>query len=222
MVESCCTVDVRHLLPAVTTPTLVVRRVDETWLSVEHGQYLAAHIPDARYATFIDDCRAARAGAEPRRAIKEVLRRAMSQPEEIAAALPPTRAEIARLHVSPELTILKVVWAPGMHSGPHDHRMWACIGIYTGGEDNSLFRRADRSLVSSGGRSLRPRDVLLLGDDAIHAVTNPTVDFAGAIHVYGGDFFAAQRSEWTGPPYVEQPYDVDRVLAYFEAANRPN
>jgi hypothetical protein len=61
----------------------------------------------------------------------------------------------------------------------------------------------------------------MLGDDAIHAVTNPTTSFAGAIHVYGGDFFATQRSEWTGPPpYQEEPYDVERVLAYFEAANQ--
>lgn len=26
-----------------------------------------------------------------------------------------------------ELTIIKVVWAPGMSFGPHDHRMWAAI-----------------------------------------------------------------------------------------------
>ena len=60
----------------------------------------------------------------------------------------------------------------------------------------------------------------LLGDDAVHAVTNPTEQFAGAIHVYGGDFFATPRSEWSGPPWVEQPYDVERVLAYFESANQ--
>jgi predicted metal-dependent enzyme (double-stranded beta helix superfamily) len=98
--------------------------------------------------------------------------------------------------------------------------MWAAIGIYSGGEDNAFYRRAGDSLVASGGKSLRPREAVLLGDDAIHAVTNPTTQFAGAIHIYGGDFFAVPRSEWRGEPYREQPYDVDYVLNYFEEANR--
>lgn len=124
------------------------------------------------------------------------------------------------MHVTPELTILKVVWAPGMTLGPHDHRMWAAIGVYSGGEDNSFYRRAENTLTPSGGKSLRPGDVELLGDDAIHGVTNPTMSFAGAIHVYGGDFFATPRSEWRGEPFREQPYDVEYVLNYFEEANR--
>jgi predicted metal-dependent enzyme (double-stranded beta helix superfamily) len=170
--------------------------------------------------TFISRCVAAVSETEPRLAIKEVLTEAMADPESIAASLPPTRAEIVRLHVSPELTILKVVWAPGMILGPHDHRMWASIGVYTGGEDNSFYRRAGKTLDGSGGKSLRPGDVVLLGDDTIHAVANPTVQFAGAIHVYGGDFFTTPRSEWRGEPYREQPYDVDDVLNRFDEANR--
>ena len=138
----------------------------------------------------------------------------------MARALPPNRAEIFRLHVSPELTILKVVWAPHMAFGPHDHRLWAAIGVYSGGEDNSFFRRDGDSLVAAGGKSLRSGDTVLLGEDAIHAVTNSTSEFAGAIHIYGGDFFSTPRSEWRGEPYREQPYDVDYVLNYFDQANR--
>jgi predicted metal-dependent enzyme (double-stranded beta helix superfamily) len=169
--------------------------------------------------SFLTDCIAARRETEPLRAIKELLDRAVSKSDEVAAALPPERAGLTRLHVSPELTILKLVWGPGMRLWPHDHRMWAAIGIYSGGEENEFFRRDGTSLVESGGRSLRPGDVCLLGDDVIHAVTNPTRQFAGAIHVYGGDFFAQPRSEWPAVPYEEEPFDVDRLLAHFEAAN---
>jgi len=171
--------------------------------------------------TFVADCIAANRESEPRQAVRAVLERAVSQPAEVAAALPPERAELVRLHVSPELTIIKVVWAPGMHLWPHDHRMWAAIGIYTGGEDNAFYRRAGSGLVDSGGKELRVRDVCLLGDDTVHAVTNPTSVYAGGIHIYGGDFFSTPRSEWTGDPYEERPYDVDRTLAYFEACNQP-
>jgi len=92
--------------------------------------------------------------SEPLRAIKDVLDRAVSKP----ATLPPFAARARRdhaLHVSPDLTVIKVVWAPGMRLWPHDHRMWAAIGIYTGGEDNEFFRRNATSLV--GIRRPQPR-----------------------------------------------------------------
>jgi predicted metal-dependent enzyme (double-stranded beta helix superfamily) len=169
---------------------------------------------------FLEDCVAATREAEPRRAIKEVLERAVADPAAIARALPPQRSGITKLLESPELTVLHVVWAPGMSFGPHDHRMWAAIGIYSGGEDNSFYRRQGDTLVASGGTRLEPRDVTLLGGDTIHAVANPTGEFAGAIHVYGGNLFATERSEWRGEPFREQPYDSDHVLRYFEEANR--
>ena len=59
----------------------------------------------------------------------------------------------------------------------------------------------------------------LLGDDTIHKVTNPTREHAGAIHIYGGDFFTIERSEWDEDTHLEQPYDVEATLRNFEAAN---
>lgn len=169
--------------------------------------------------SFIADCLTASAEPQPRLAVKEVLDRAVSEPGALAAALPPDRAELVRLHVSDQLTVLKVVWAPGMTIRPHDHNTWATIGIYTGGEDNGFFRRAGTGVEPSGGRSLRVGDSCLLGDDTIHQVHNPTGEHTGAIHIYGGDFFSLPRSEWAGEPLTEQPYDVDRTLQLFEDAN---
>jgi predicted metal-dependent enzyme (double-stranded beta helix superfamily) len=171
---------------------------------------------------FVAACREVLTETEPRLAVKEVLEAAVADPRAIAAALPPSRAEIVNLYAAPELTVLNVVWAPGMSFGPHDHRMRAAIGVYSGGEENRFFRRAEQSLTPSGEKDLRPRDVCLLGSDAVHAVTNPTSEYAGAIHVYGGDFFGTPRSEWRGDPLREEPYDVERVLASFEAANGPS
>jgi predicted metal-dependent enzyme (double-stranded beta helix superfamily) len=170
--------------------------------------------------SFLQDCVEAAREAEPHRAVKELLQRAVAEPAEVARALPPERSGITKLLVAPEVTVLHVVWAPGMSFGPHDHRMWAAIGIYTGGEDNSFYRRQGDTLAASGGKRLEPGDTVLLGGDTIHAVTNPTGDFAGAIHVYGGDLFATDRSEWRGDPYREQPYDSEYVIRYFEEANR--
>jgi predicted metal-dependent enzyme (double-stranded beta helix superfamily) len=164
-------------------------------------------------------CAAAIEETEPRLAVKAVVERAVADPRAIAAALPPERGEIVPLHVSDALTVLKIVWTPGMVLGPHDHRMWAAIGVYSGGEDNRFFRRVDATLVDSGERSLAPGDVCLLGDDVVHEVANRTGECTGAIHVYGGNFFTKPRSEWWGDPPTEHPFDVERVKAMFDEAN---
>jgi class 3 adenylate cyclase len=41
--------DVRDVLPAIRVPTLVIHRRDAGGFRVEHGRYLAEHIPDAKY-----------------------------------------------------------------------------------------------------------------------------------------------------------------------------
>src|SRR5690606_24889880 len=132
--------------------------------------------------TFLADCVDATTESQPRLALKELLARAVAEPDAVARALPATRAGIERLHVSPELTVLKVVWGPGMRIFPHDHRMWAAIGIYGGQEDNSFYRRSPEGVVPSGGTELVERDATLLGDDTIHAVHNPRNTYTGAIH----------------------------------------
>jgi predicted metal-dependent enzyme (double-stranded beta helix superfamily) len=167
--------------------------------------------------TLITDCLAATTEHEPRLAVKEVLARAVSEPTAVARALPTRRAGIERLHVSAELTVLKVVWGPRMRIFPHDHRMWAAIGIYGGQEDNAFYRRTREGVVSSGGAELHECDVVLLGDDAIHAVVNPLQQHTGAIHVYGGDFFTQPRSEFDPETLEEGPYRVERTLALFDS-----
>jgi pimeloyl-ACP methyl ester carboxylesterase len=41
--------DVRHVLPAIQAPTLIIQRKEDAYRRVEHGRYLAETIPDAKY-----------------------------------------------------------------------------------------------------------------------------------------------------------------------------
>jgi predicted metal-dependent enzyme (double-stranded beta helix superfamily) len=50
-------------------------------------------------------------------------------------------------------------------------------------------------------------------------VTNPTSQFTAAIHIYGGDFFAVDRSEWDPEKLEEHPYDLEKNMRLFEEAN---
>jgi predicted metal-dependent enzyme (double-stranded beta helix superfamily) len=168
----------------------------------------------------VADCVQAIGDPEPRLAIKEVLARVLSDPSGLERALPASRAELVPLHVSDDLTILKVIWAPGMSFRPHNHLMWAAIGLYGGQEDNTFYRRAGQGLIESGGRQLSTGDVALLGDDTIHAVANPRATFTGAIHVYGGDITNRPgRSEWDQQTGREVDYAFEGVRTYFEECN---
>ena len=136
----------------------------------------------------------------------------------------PDRAGIKEIHRSPDLSIINVVWAPRMMVMPHNHHMWAVIGVYGGREDNIFWRRiaeaGENQLEAAGARSIAVRDAQPLGDDIIHSVINPTSKFTAAIHVYGGDFFAAHRSEWDPDTLSEHALDGDRAREVFEEANR--
>ena len=168
----------------------------------------------------VEECRAGMRETRPEAAVREIVERAMARPEEVERVLgTPTLGQITTLHHSPELTMLHVIWAPGMAIYPHDHRMWAVIGLYGGREDNVFYRRTARGLEAAGGKPIEAGGVALLGASIIHAVTNPLRQFTGAIHVYGGDFFGTARSEWDPATLEERPYDVARARQVFKDAN---
>ncbi|MBV8937040.1 MAG: hypothetical protein JO095_14700 [Alphaproteobacteria bacterium] len=169
---------------------------------------------------FIADCRAAVSLDATHKSVREIVARAVSEPAAVIAGVgAPVRAGVQNLHNSAELTILNVIWGPGMTIMPHNHLMWAVIGIYTGREDNIFWRRLpgeDGSRIeAAGAKSLGERDVEPLGRDIIHTVTNPLSRLTGAIHVYGGDFYAAARSEWDPETLLERPFDMDKNLRLF-------
>lgn len=172
----------------------------------------------------IDDmvtrCRAARAEHTPQLAIRDVLTELVADPGAVADAVGAvTEGGIRVLHRSDDLTVLHIAWTPGMRLMPHDHAMFAVVGMYGGQEDNAFFRRRARGIESAGGRELATGEVLVMGDDAIHAVANTRNEYAVALHVYGGDFFDAERSEWDPETFVERPRDLDGTARLFAAAN---
>jgi predicted metal-dependent enzyme (double-stranded beta helix superfamily) len=171
---------------------------------------------------FIADCRTALATGKSHKPVREVVARAVSDPASVLKGLgEPKRAGIHKLYQSNDLTILNVLWAPMMTILPHNHNMWAVIGIYTGREDNIFWRRIPGNRVeAAGAKALCEKDAEPLGHNIIHSVTNPIPRLTGAIHVYGGDFFNPERrSEWDPETLVEGPLDPERTVRRFEEAN---
>ena len=170
---------------------------------------------------FVEDCRAALKERDARGAIKELVESAVREPAQVIRALgEPRLSGVNTIYRSDDLTILNLCWGPRMVFKPHDHRMWAVIGVYGGREDNVFFRRHPKDgLVKHGTRVLEDRDTIALGESIIHSVTNPLTSITAAIHVYPGDFFDTPRSEWDPATFEEHPYDVEHTLQVFEESN---
>jgi predicted metal-dependent enzyme (double-stranded beta helix superfamily) len=171
---------------------------------------------------FVEECRAALKERNAQSAVCELVARAVREPAQVVRALgEPQRSGVETIYRADDLTILNLCWGPRMIFKPHDHHMWAVIGIYGGREQNTFYRRSDTGLTQHGTRDLNAKDVVPLGAAIIHAVANPLDRITAAIHVYGGDFFSVPRSEWDPKTFEERPYDAEDTKRAFEAANEP-
>ena len=148
------------------------------------------------------------------------MREALSDPSDMLNAIgEPTQAGLKVFLRSEELTIFAATWTPQMNLMPHNHHMWANIGIYTGREDNIFWHRTDDGIKAKSAECLFTGDVGTLPNNAIHSVTNPLLRFTGGIHIYGGDFFNTDRSQWDPETLDEEPSNGDVIREIFRKAN---
>tara|TARA_B100001093_G_scaffold86933_1_gene78810 strand:- start:75 stop:620 length:546 start_codon:yes stop_codon:yes gene_type:complete len=172
---------------------------------------------------FIESCESAVTNNETHLEIKEIVEKAVSDPESLMKAVgEPSKTGASPVFSSSKLTIVNVVWAPWVTIYPHNHNIWAVIGIYSGREDNIFWRRISEDkqgrIEAAGARSLCLGDVTPLGPDIIHSVNNPIPRNSGAIHIYGGDFFHVEnRSEWDPEDLTEHEYNAENVKNVLES-----
>jgi len=202
-----------------TTPGSVTRR------DVLIGAGAALAVPRTQrfdIDTFVEECRRANqeTATDRQAAIREVLSRAMSEPRAVLAGVgEPQKGGIRTLYRSADLTILNIVWAPLMQLLPHEHRMWSVIGIYTGREDNIFWERSNGRIAATRAAAISSGDVVMLPLDVVHSVANPIEQLTGAIHIYGGDFFATPRSEWDPGSLEERAWSIERAVELFAHSN---
>jgi hypothetical protein len=169
---------------------------------------------------FVEDCKRANQGPDAQRAIQELLAAEISDPRRVLLGLGgPATGGIRTLHRSPALTVLNIVWAPLMQLMPHEHRMWSVIGIYTGREDNIFWVPDGSAVRASGAMAISAGAPRSLPSDVIHSVANPIAKLTGALHIYGGDFFATPRSEWDPDTLARRDWSVDGALRIFQESN---
>ena len=172
---------------------------------------------------FIEDVRAAMLESDSQEAVSEVVTAAVRDPAGMLASLgAPGKGRSEQLYKDDTLTISNVIWGSEMWVPPHDHTMWAVIGVYQGQEDNTFWREEESGLAKQGGVELRTGAVRKLGENAIHSVRNPSAtQLCGAVHIYGGDFFGAipRRHSWHPDTLERGPYDYEFINSLRDEAN---
>lgn len=171
---------------------------------------------------FVADCLAAvRSGDRAQKQVKELVEKAVSNPSGIAADVGDVKhgAMSTIWHRSDEMTILHIVWPPEVELFPHDHNMWAVIGIYGGREDNQFYRRIEGGRIEPHtGKTISQQEVVGLGSDVVHSVTNPTKEWTAALHVYEKDFYTTPRTMWSGETLEPLALDTDLLEKILSAA----
>jgi predicted metal-dependent enzyme (double-stranded beta helix superfamily) len=164
---------------------------------------------------FVASCERLVVAPDGARQVLDLMRRAVRDPEGIKRAVAPSDsgpAMDAPLKRSATCFILNATLYPRFASPPHDHCMWAVIGIYEGQENNTFYRRSGGGLEIVNRKEVHAGEAIPLGPDVIHAIANPLGSRTLGLHVYGGDLAAAKRTMWNPHSGEELPYDGQKFF----------
>ncbi|MFT6390048.1 MAG: putative metal-dependent enzyme (double-stranded beta helix superfamily) [Cellvibrionaceae bacterium] len=170
---------------------------------------------------FISECKKLIGLENAHKKIHELLKTQLTDSSKIIEQLgQPKAAGVELLYCADDLTIINFVMTPGMHLHAHNHNMWAIIGIYAGVEENIFYTRVDGTITKKNSKKLSIGDAVILGENVIHSVRNPTSNFTAGIHIYGGNFVERERSQWDMESLIETPYDMETTQQVFTEANQ--
>lgn len=170
----------------------------------------------------VADCRSVRHLTDAPERIADLLRRAISQPDALAAAVDarredsPKSASMAQIFLNDDdLTIYQLAFPPHLWGVPHDHAAWAVIGVYAGAEAFDVYQEQKGGLTAVRRQIIAAGEVAVLPPDLIHDIWNPTSKLSGSIHVYGNRHFdEPDRRIWRSTNELAEPFSLNKSFQY--------
>lgn len=147
--------------------------------------------------TFVEECRAVASAPDAQARVADLVAAVVRRPTLVEAALADRRqAGPQLLYRGDDLTVYCVRARAGEAVPAHDHLLWSVAGMCSGEEQHVLYARDGDRIVRDRMLTAAAGEVVALDDHAIHASRDSGPSAAVAVHVYGGDLFAAPRSVW--------------------------
>jgi predicted metal-dependent enzyme (double-stranded beta helix superfamily) len=150
--------------------------------------------------------------ADGQDAVAEALRATLADPERLGAAIR-ARPKPWFFAADETMTVFCTEGRPGNASAPHDHGTWSVLGCFDGSEESWWHESKGDGLVQVGSGVLRAGQAHTLPNDAIHAVMNRWNTPNGIVHIYQGNFLAADRHVWDPVTNERHPAGLSEPLA---------
>lgn len=153
---------------------------------------------------------------DPVTAVEKLLTDTVADPGPILDATPDAGEDETLYFEDDNLSIWRCRFQPHVLMPPHEHKLKVLIAGYSGGEKSILYRRAKSGLEEIGSVTVGSGDVVMLGEDVIHAVTADGDVPSHAIHVYFGPLMTLKRDlfDWDSGEIV------NFTMENFEAMKR--
>ncbi len=167
--------------------------------------------------SFVKAVRAAASVPDAVQAVRALLKQVLADPDAVAAAVPHQEEDEILLFEDKTVSIWNCRFQPDVVMPPHEHKMTAHIGVFSGAEKNILFRREEGNLRHAATRAVHPGEVFSIGPDGVHAVTADGDRPSQALHVYLGPLTQVKRGlfDW------ETGAEVDFTMENFDRMKRP-
>jgi predicted metal-dependent enzyme (double-stranded beta helix superfamily) len=142
----------------------------------------------------------------PQQVVAEILTAALTDHERLGAAIR-SRAKPWFFAADETMTMFCTEARPGTASSPHDHGTWSVLGCFEGSEESWWHELDTKSgLRHVGSGVLRAGACHSLQADAVHSVMNRWNAPNGVVHIYQGNFLAADRHIWD--PVTNERYSA--------------
>ncbi|WP_282606209.1 hypothetical protein [Pelagibius sp. Alg239-R121] len=166
---------------------------------------------------FVAAVRGAAKEPDPNLSVRTLLEKYVSDPSPIITHTPEDGEDEVMLFEDDALSIWRCRFRPHVIMPPHEHRVIAHIGTYSGEEKNILFRRGDGQLKHKTTKIVGPGDVLSLNKDCIHAVSANGDICSLSLHIYMGPLMKLKRGLFDWETGVKSDFSLEN----FDRLKRP-
>lgn len=146
--------------------------------------------------SFLQQLKEAAKTANPEQQVYQVMQQVFTVHIESAADIFRQLDDDVILYEDSVIAVLHYRMPTGVVVPPHDHQLYAIIGVYEGVEENHFYQAMNNQLICQAVKPIGKGEVILMRPESIHSVQTANNQHSAAIHVYLGELTKVKRSRF--------------------------